>query len=66
MKMLVIELKPIVKVTPTCLELKDLVVGWLKWRQASDVLCDPKMPQKLKGRFYRTVILSAMLYGAKC
>jgi hypothetical protein len=55
-KMLVIELKPIVKVTPTCLELKDLVVGWLKWHQASGVLCDPKMPQKLKGRFYRAVI----------
>jgi hypothetical protein len=54
--MLVIELKPIVKVTPTCLELKDLVVGWLKWHQASGVLCDPKMPQKLKGRFYRAVI----------
>jgi hypothetical protein len=40
--------------------------GWLKWRQASDVLCDPMVPLKLKGKFYRTVIRPAMLYGAEC
>jgi hypothetical protein len=40
-------------------------VGWLKWRQASSVLCDPRVPLKLKGKFYRTAIRSAILYGAK-
>jgi hypothetical protein len=40
--------------------------GWLKWRQASSVLCDKKMPQKLKGKFYRMVICPTMLYGAEC
>jgi hypothetical protein len=40
--------------------------GWLKWRQASGVLCDPRVPLKLKGKFYRTAIQSAMLYGAEC
>jgi hypothetical protein len=41
-------------------------VGWLKWRQASGILYDPRMPLKLKGRFYRTTIRPAMLYGAEC
>jgi hypothetical protein len=40
--------------------------GWLKWRQASGVLCDTSVPLKLKGKFYRTVIRSVMLYGAEC
>ncbi|KAG2578064.1 hypothetical protein PVAP13_6NG184603, partial [Panicum virgatum] len=30
--------------------------GWMKWRQASGVLC----------KFYRTAIRPAMLYGAEC
>jgi hypothetical protein len=40
-------------------------VDWLKWRQASDVLCDPRVPLKLKVKFYRTVIQPIMLYGAE-
>jgi hypothetical protein len=40
--------------------------GWLKWRQASDALCDFRVPLKLKGKFYRIVIRPAMLYGAEC
>ena len=40
--------------------------GWLKWRQASGVLCDMRLPQKLKGKFYRIAIRSAMLYGTEC
>jgi hypothetical protein len=30
--------------------------GWLKWRQASGVFCDPRVPLKLKDKFYRTAI----------
>jgi hypothetical protein len=41
-------------------------VDWLKWHQASGVLCDPRVPLKLKGKFYRTAIRLAMLYGAEC
>jgi hypothetical protein len=40
-------------------------VGWLKWRQASGVLSNKGVPQKLKGKFYRTAIRPAMLYGAE-
>jgi hypothetical protein len=39
---------------------------WLKWRQASGVLCDPRMLLKLKGKFYRTAIRPAILYRAEC
>ncbi|KAL5125442.1 hypothetical protein HKD37_02G005661 [Glycine soja] len=28
--------------------------GWMKWKKASGVLCDAKVPIKLKGKFYRT------------
>ena len=40
--------------------------GWLKWRQSSGILCDKRVPQKVKGKFYRTTIRPAMLYGAEC
>ena len=40
--------------------------GWMKWWQASGVLCDKRVPQKLKGKFYRTAIRPTMLYGAEC
>ena len=40
--------------------------GWLKWCQASGVLCDKRVPQKLKGKFYRMTIRPAMLYGVEC
>ena len=39
--------------------------GWLKWRQSFGILCDKRVLQKLKGKFYRTAICSAMLYSAE-
>ncbi|KAK9098676.1 hypothetical protein Syun_025721 [Stephania yunnanensis] len=40
--------------------------GWKKWRSAMGVICDRHVPTKLKGKFYRTAIRPAMLYGSEC
>ncbi|GKE05542.1 hypothetical protein Tco_1397560 [Tanacetum coccineum] len=40
--------------------------GWMKWRAASGVLCDRRIPLKIKGKFYRAAIRPAMLYGLEC
>ena len=39
---------------------------WQKWKKASGVLSDKRIPLKLKGRVYRTVIRSTLLYGVEC
>ncbi|RCV26339.1 hypothetical protein SETIT_5G237700v2 [Setaria italica] len=38
----------------------------MKWRLASRILYDKRVPLKLKGKFYRTAITPVMLYGAEC
>ncbi|KAM2686887.1 hypothetical protein EV2_009726 [Malus domestica] len=38
----------------------------MKWKSASGVLWDRRRPLKLKGKFYRTTIRPAMLYGTEC
>jgi hypothetical protein len=40
--------------------------SWLKRRQASGVLCDHRVPLKLKSKFYKIAIRPAMLYEAEC
>ena len=39
--------------------------GWRNWRKCSGVLCDRKIPVKLKGKVYKTVIRSSMLYAVE-
>ena len=37
-----------------------------KWKQLTGVLCDKKIPIKLKNKVYKTVIKPTMTYGAEC
>ena len=40
--------------------------GWCKWTEASGVLCDRRMPLKLKGKFYSMVVRPMMTYSSEC
>ena len=41
-------------------------IAWMKWREMSGIICDRKIPRKLKSKIYRTVLRLVRLYGAKC
>lgn len=40
--------------------------GWLRWRELTGVLCDTRMPVRVKGKVYKTAIRPAITYGAEC
>ena len=40
--------------------------GWMKWRSASRVMFDHRIPIMLKGNFYKTVIRPVMVYVIEC
>ena len=40
--------------------------GWCRWKEACGVLCGKRMPLKLKGKIYKSVVRPAMLYSGEC
>ncbi|EYC14091.1 hypothetical protein Y032_0042g713 [Ancylostoma ceylanicum] len=40
--------------------------AWMKWRMTTGILCDKKMPIRLKPKVYRTVVRPVALYGTEC
>ena len=41
-------------------------LAWMKWKHLTGVLCDKKVPIKLKDKVYKTVIKPTMTYEAEC
>src|SRR5262249_803174 len=40
--------------------------AWAKWREVTGVLCDRRMPDRLKAKVYKTVVRPVALYGTEC
>ncbi|KAK6744375.1 hypothetical protein RB195_011215 [Necator americanus] len=40
--------------------------AWMKWKMATGILCDKKVPVRLKSKIYRTVVRHVALYGCEC
>ena len=50
--------------TPLDTPLKKIVqAGWNGWRRMSEVICDRRVPARVKGEVYKVAVRPAMLYG---
>jgi len=38
----------------------------VKWREASGVLCDKRIPTRSQGKFYKSLVRPTMLCGSEC
>ena len=44
---------------------KRVQAGWNEWRKVLGVICDRRLPARVKGKVYSSVVRPAMMYGLK-
>ncbi|CAB3249816.1 unnamed protein product [Arctia plantaginis] len=44
---------------------QSIAAAWLKLREITGVTCDKKMGVKLKGLFYKAIIMAVLMYGSE-
>ena len=42
---------------------KKVQAGWNGWRKVSGVICNKRLPNRIKGKVYSSVVRPAMVYG---
>ena len=45
---------------------KRIIIGWMKWKEVSRVMCYRKMPVELKDKAFKTIIRPAMTAVSEC
>ena len=42
---------------------KRVLAGWNRWRRVSRIICNRRLPARVKGKVYSSVVRPAMMYG---
>ena len=42
---------------------KRVQAGWANWRKMTGLICDRRVPAKIKGKVYKSTVRPAMMYG---
>src|SRR5699024_1594513 len=43
-----------------------IAAAWFKWRELTGILCNKRLPTRLKSLFYKTCVRPVVLYAVEC